>query len=662
MPSRWAAEFFSKKRRVEILIVAAVLFLTASARLSHFLDPVEFLFLDFGFHLRGERPMPRQIAVIGIDEASLDHPKAGPWPWPRGLHAQLLERLSRPEARPRAIGYDVFFGDQARDESGDMSLMYKAQDIQQGLALSYFFEKGYRSRYEKDTENDHLLEKFALRTDGKPPANLETFEKVELPFAGLAKIGGLGFSNMIRGVQGGSLKVRMLAIYKGRIYPSLDLLGVLDYLGASPKDVTVRASAVEIRKGGAFRRIPITPEGDMWIDFYGSLRGWERYFPFIHVLLGDSLLSPSQAVSMERRLKDSLVFVGRTASALRDGYSTPFDPNQASVFLRAQAAANILENRYLVRAPDSAAVAVIVILGLTVFGLSLAFPLPRALAAVFALSALELAVSLAALRQGLWIDVVVVQLAIYLTLAALLVFRYISAMEELRRTQAQLLHSTKMAMVGQISSGMAHEFRNIIHAVRLHVEGIARPGVPPEKVQKYMAVVFKILNNAEQILNGILTFSRKNESNRRPTDLKKTVEDTLLLVKKELEYQNIRVVRRLADVSEIPIDAGQMAQVIMNLVNNARDALAKNDDKVVILSLREDEKKMYLDIADNGPGIPPHILKNLFQPFVTSKTEGKGTGLGLSVCRGIVENHGGEIKVTSVAGQGTVWHIILPKA
>jgi len=115
------------------------------------------------------------------------------------------------------------------------------------------------------------------------------------------------------------------------------------------------------------------------------------------------------------------------------------------------------------------------------------------------------------------------------------------------------------------------------------------------------------------------------------------------------------------DVGEIGYDEGQISQVIMNLMNNSRDAMKNQDSKFIIIHLQEVSDGVYTHIGDNGPGLPAEVQKRLFEPFVTTKEEGKGTGLGLSVCHGIIKNHGGEITVTTKTGEGTAWHIFLPK-
>jgi two-component system, NtrC family, sensor kinase len=163
------------------------------------------------------------------------------------------------------------------------------------------------------------------------------------------------------------------------------------------------------------------------------------------------------------------------------------------------------------------------------------------------------------------------------------------------------------------------------------------------------------------ILEGLLVFARKSESVKRPGNLKKTLEDALLLVEKDMMRHEIKCDITLEEVPEISYDAGQISQVMMNMMNNSRDALKDRPNKQISLKLYQNEDKICMDIGDNGSGIPPQVLKRLFEPFVTSKPAGKGTGLGLSVCHGIIRNHGGEIKVTTAQDQGTTWHITLPK-
>jgi two-component system NtrC family sensor kinase len=217
-----------------------------------------------------------------------------------------------------------------------------------------------------------------------------------------------------------------------------------------------------------------------------------------------------------------------------------------------------------------------------------------------------------------------------------------------------------MAALGELSSGMAHEFRNILSSISLHVEYALRPGMPPDKTQKNAVMARQVIRNAVDILNGLLTFARKKESVKVRGNLKKTVEDALMLVEKDLAVRNVKVVLELQDVEDVAFDAGQISQVVLNMVQNARDAMEKQEDKRLVLRLARQPDGARIEIADNGPGIAPSVLKHLFQPFVTTKPEGHGTGLGLSVCHGIVENHGGRITVETSPAKGTAWSIFIP--
>lgn len=654
----------NKNRRSEF--VAGLLLLTVMVwlGLSRILDPLELFALDLRFKLRGERPFPPGIALVKIDEMSLDHPKSGPWPWPRGRHAEFLYSMDREEVRPAVIGYDLFFeGENPKDEPGDTSFAYRAGDLGGRIVLGYFLEKGYLSRYEKDTDKEKRLRSFALPVSGGIPARLEKFDKVSLPFLKLAEVSALGFSNISRDIQGGTRRIRLLGMYQGQVYPSLDLLLFMRFLGVEPRQVKVTPGAVILEKDAKTRRvIPVTPEGEIWIDYYGHPKAPLNAYSFIQVLYRDTFLAPDEEKKLERALKNKIVLTGRTALSLGDTYATPFDENQPGIYVRAQALGNLLEGRYLKRAEPGVSAAILILFGFGVILALMFLPLVQAALTLAVLAAVYFALAWFLFARAYWLDLAVPGLAMPALFTGVLCYRYFTALEELKKTQNQLLHSAKMAMIGQVSSGMAHEFRNILHAIKLHVEGCARPGMSPERVQKYMGVIFRTMTNAEEILNGILTFSRKNQSDRKPASLKKTIEDTLLLLKRELQYQNIKLTAQLDPVGLCLHDTGQISQVIMNLLNNARDALREQEEKVVVIRLREDASGQYVDLADNGPGIPKEVLKNLFQPFITTKEAGKGTGLGLSVCQKIMENHGGRITVSTKEGQGTIWHLFFPKS
>lgn len=644
--------------------LGAVLFaLLAALAMMGVMEPVESAFLDWRFLMRGPRAYPEPIVIIGVDELSLDHPKSGPWPWGRENFAQLLFALEDAEAQPRVIGFNLLFKDEyIHQKEGDDSFAYRAEDFSGKVVTAFFFDKGYVSRFERSPAKEKRLKEFALTISGPGPSKLEDFDKVSLPYLDLARATDLGFSNIPASRGNGARKMRLIARYGGKVYPSFDLMMALRYWGVRPGDVTVEKNAIVFRdKWGNRRKIPVTDEGDLYVNIYGKAREGLVYHAFVPVMLADKTFGGRATLEMLESFRDRMVFVGPTAASLDRGFMTPYEQNVPAIFLHANAVANILEGSYLVRVPRY--VNVIILFAVSILAILMVGSM-RLMHAVLGLAAMGggiFLVSYGFFLKGVWLDAAIHELAIVILFIGMLCFRYFSALEELRKAQSQIVHSTKMAMIGQISSGMAHEFRNILHAIKLHVEGCTRPGMSPERVRKYMTAIFRILENAELILTGILTFARKSGSTKRLENMKKTVENTLLLVKKELMYRKIQVKAQLDDVSPAEYDPGQMSQVILNLINNARDALGGNTVKLIMIRLKEDDRGIFLDIGDNGPGIPKEVMDHLFEPFVTTKSEGKGTGLGLSVCRDILKAQGGEITVTTFPGEGTVWHIFLPK-
>jgi len=649
-------------KKAEMIVGLLLFMLLAGLAGTSAFEPFESLFLDFRFLIRGARPFPETVPIIAIDERSLDHPKSGSWPWTREKHAQLLYALNTAENRPRAIGYDFLFQDEyPHEKAGDDSFVYRAEEFRGDVVFAYYFEKGFATRFERQPKREKRLREFLVPAPLSVLSEAEKFDKVSLPFQELSGAGSLGFTNIRREKDGRSRRMKLLARYRDGLYPSLDLMLVLRYFGIPLNEVEVSRGSIAFGKGPKRRVIPIDPNGDMWIDFYGTPKQFPNVYPFTKVILADRAFPDRETKTMFRSFKDGATFVGVTAASLKNSHSTPFDPNTADVFLHAQAVANILENRFLTRAPGWVSTLMLcVICMLVVWGVHV-LKISRALLAGLLLGFGYFGVSFLLFLKGVWIEVAVQELAILVLLIGMLAFRYFTALEELKRAQSDLVHSERMAAFGQVSSGMAHEFRNILHAIRLHVEGCARPGLSADRIRRYMGVIFRVMTNADMILNGILSFSRKSETEKKPGQMRQTITNTLLLVKREMMQHKIRIKTEFGDVPEISYDAGQISQVILNLLNNARDALKENKEKVIILKLKSEGSGIRLDIADNGPGIPEEVKRHLFEPFLTTKGEGKGTGLGLSVCHGILRRHGGDLTVTSVPGQGTVWHIDLPK-
>ena len=647
------------RKGFEFLIGLALLFVLSAIAWTGWIEPLENIFLDFRFLMRGQKPFTAPVAVVGIDESSLD--AFGRWPWPRDKHAMLIGLLKHPSFRPAALGYDLLFEHKnPMAPEGDDSLVFQTKDFEHPVVMSYFFEKGHAASFEKDPAKEKELEKFALPTSDKFPEAMDQADKVSLPFLELAQASDLAFVNTPLDPDGKTRRAQLLMRYEGKIYPSMDLLLVLRQLGLTPKDLKIGKDSLIIEGPANTRRvIPITPKGEMLINYYGPGKAIPS-FSFVEVLQAGKAWMLGKDTSQLRSFKDKIVLVGVTALGLGDRRTTSFYEYESGISLHAQAIANILDNKFLARSPRWTAYATLWLSGLFIIILTMSLRITFSLPSVIGAGVFYLGIAQAFFSKGVWMDVAVQELGMVVLFIGITSFRYFTALEELKRTQAQLIQSAKMASLGELSAHMSHEFRNILSAIGLHVQFANQPEHPLETVRQYLTSVNEIIVNANAILNGLLAFSRKSESIKKPGSLKKTVQDTLLLVEKEITRHQIKIVTELSELPEIAYDSGQVSQVLVNMMNNARDALKDRKDKQLSIRLRDSPKGVYLDIADNGSGIPPHVMKRLFEPFVTTKVAGKGTGLGLSVCHGIIRNHGGDITVETAQGKGTTWHIFLP--
>ena len=242
---------------------------------------------------------------------------------------------------------------------------------------------------------------------------------------------------------------------------------------------------------------------------------------------------------------------------------------------------------------------------------------------------------------------------------------------ELGDAQAQLVQSEKMASLGQLVAGVAHELNNPIGFVHANLQLLeeqtrkiaeAAPGSPEaqrarEAMQKLLARSREGTARVKKIVEDLRTFSRVDQAELQEIDLHDGIERTLSLMEPRLK-DGITVVKQYGDLPPVRCYAGQLNQVFMNLLMNACDAMP-GGGTITIRTARADHG-VRLDFSDTGPGIPPEIRSRIFDPFFTTKAVGKGTGLGLSISHGIVERHGGRIGVESAMGEGTTFSIELP--
>ncbi len=230
--------------------------------------------------------------------------------------------------------------------------------------------------------------------------------------------------------------------------------------------------------------------------------------------------------------------------------------------------------------------------------------------------------------------------------------------------EAQLIQSEKLAAVGQLISGVAHELNNPLTSIAGLSEFLLEQQEPGSKDREHLQVIHEQAERAGRIVRNLLTFARKGPAEQAPVDLNDVIQRTLLLMEHDLRFKDITVEKNLATTPEILGDRHALQQVVLNLLNNAAQAVGDNPPgrpRVIHVSTWFDDR-VRMRVADTGPGIPDAVLPNLFTPFFTTKEPGHGTGLGLSITYSIVETHGGRITVEQPAEGGAAFLVDLPPA
>lgn len=234
---------------------------------------------------------------------------------------------------------------------------------------------------------------------------------------------------------------------------------------------------------------------------------------------------------------------------------------------------------------------------------------------------------------------------------------------QLKKTQQALMHSEKLASMGQLAAGIAHELNNPLGVVLMYSHLLKREISGSEKVSQDLNTIAEQADRCKKIVAGLLHFARQNKVLRQPANL---VEVTRSCLKGCPASPEIRIVvqDKMKD-PVIEIDRDQIIQVILNLVNNALDAMATSGG-VLTMTLSDTSKQALIEVQDTGPGIPEDIVKKVFEPFFTTKSIGKGTGLGLAITYGIVKMHSGDIRFTSNCDStkgptGTKFTVMLPR-
>jgi PAS domain S-box-containing protein len=230
-----------------------------------------------------------------------------------------------------------------------------------------------------------------------------------------------------------------------------------------------------------------------------------------------------------------------------------------------------------------------------------------------------------------------------------------------KRMEEQLILTDRLASIGELSSGIAHELNNPLTSV-IGFSQLLMEGDVPENMKEDLSTVYSEAQRAAVIVKNLLTFARKHAPFKQLTQVNAVIEDVLRLRAYEQKVNNIEIENRLAsNLPEIMIDHFQMQQVFLNIIVNAEFAMMESHHRgKLTITTKKSDSFIKIAITDDGPGIAKENLKHIFDPFFTTKEVGKGTGLGLSICHGIVTEHGGQIYARSEKGQGATFVVELP--
>ncbi|MBS3906596.1 MAG: HAMP domain-containing protein [Syntrophaceae bacterium] len=231
---------------------------------------------------------------------------------------------------------------------------------------------------------------------------------------------------------------------------------------------------------------------------------------------------------------------------------------------------------------------------------------------------------------------------------------------ELQQVQDQLIRAGKMAALGELAAGVAHEINNPLTGVLTFSSLMLKKTDENHPWKRDLENIVQQTTRCRNIVKGLLDFARQRKPYKKESDIHLLIYRTLTLVKNQARFQNIKMVKECkAGMPMLFVDGDQIQQVFMNIIINAADAIGENDGT---LTIKTDFHHGIAEIsfADTGCGIPKEHLDRLFTPFFTTKETGKGTGLGLAISYVIVQSHGGEIEVESEVGRGSTFRIKLP--
>jgi two-component system NtrC family sensor kinase len=232
--------------------------------------------------------------------------------------------------------------------------------------------------------------------------------------------------------------------------------------------------------------------------------------------------------------------------------------------------------------------------------------------------------------------------------------------EELVAVQTQMAQSEKLASIGRLAAGVAHEINNPLGGILTFSSLALEECSGDNPVRQNLELIVKQTLRCRETVKGLLDFARQSSTAVTFIDVNAIVDKTLSLLENQSIFHDIRIVRQpAADLPNVLMDAGQLQQVVVNIVLNAVDAMEESGTLTVETAAAPQTEEVLLRISDTGKGIPDSVLPFIFEPFFTTKKVGHGTGLGLSIVHGIVTRAGGKIEVAT-SSKGTSFTVRFP--
>ncbi|MBL8012768.1 MAG: ATP-binding protein [Candidatus Omnitrophica bacterium] len=231
---------------------------------------------------------------------------------------------------------------------------------------------------------------------------------------------------------------------------------------------------------------------------------------------------------------------------------------------------------------------------------------------------------------------------------------------ENERLRQEIIQTDRLKSIATFASGMAHEIKNPLTSIKTFCEYLPTRIQDKEFLNTFIPIVIKDAERINELIHDLLDYAKPSTPQLAKSDIHKIIETVIDALSAKMIARKIEVIRifNKAHIPEIPLDAKQIKQALLNIMLNSIEAMSENGHLQLTTQLSTDHKVLIITIADNGCGIPKEDLSRIFDPFFTKKE--KGTGLGLSITHGIIKEHRGKIFVESTLGQGTTFHVQLP--